>query len=115
MHIHFIVSSDDYASVSMTLSIFTSQCPRQCFNVSIIKDAIIERTEDFTTRLTLIPTSVTIITANRIIVDPPETTVQITDNDLSKLNIVRVPSFNSRPPMYAPVRAWMADHEKHLV
>ena len=79
-HTHFIVSNDDYMSVSMTLSIFTSQRPRQCFSVSITDDAIIERTEDFTTRLTLIPTSVTIITANRIIVDPPETTVQITDS-----------------------------------
>ena len=85
MHTHFIVSSDDYASVSMTLSTFTSQRPRQCFNVSIINDAIIERTEDFTTRLTLIPTSVTTINASRIVVDPPETTVQIADNDLSKL------------------------------
>ena len=85
MHTHFIVSRDEYASVSMTLSIFTSQRPRHCFNVSIINDAIIERTENFTTRLTLIPDSVTTITASRIIVDPPETTVQITDNDLGKL------------------------------
>ena len=84
MHTHFIVSSNDYASVSMTLSTFTSQHPRQCFNVSIINDAIIERTEDFTTRLTLIPTSVTTINASWIVVDPPETTVQITDNDLGK-------------------------------
>ena len=84
MHTHFIVSNDDYASVSMTLSTFTSQRPRQCFNVSIINDAIVEQTEEFTARLTLIPTSVTTITADRIIVDPSETTVQITDNDLSK-------------------------------
>ena len=84
LHTLFIVSSNDYPSVSMTLGTFTSERPRQCFNISIINDAIIERTEDFTTRLTLIPTSVTTINANRIIVDPPETTVQITDNDLGK-------------------------------
>ena len=84
MHTHFIVSNDDYASVSMTLSTFTSQLPRQCFNISIINDAIVERIEEFTTSLTLIPTSVTTITPNRIIVDPSETTVQITDNDLGK-------------------------------
>ena len=84
MHTHFTVSNNDYASVSMTLSTFTSEHPRQCFNISIINDAIIERTEEFTTRLTLIPDSVTTINASRIIVDPSETTVQITDNDLSK-------------------------------
>ena len=84
MHIHFIVSNDDYASASMILSTFTSQRPRQCFNISIINDAIIELAEDFTTRLTLIPDSVTTINANRIVVDPSETTVQITDNDLGK-------------------------------
>ena len=85
MHTHFIVSNDDYASVSMTLSAFTRQRPRHCFNISIINDAIIELTEEFTTRLTLIPASVTTINASRIIVDPPETTVQITDSDLGKL------------------------------
>ena len=69
----------------MTLDIFTSQRPRQCFNISITDDANIERTENFTTRLTLIPDSVTTINASRIIVDPLETTVQIADNDLSKL------------------------------
>ena len=84
MHTHFIVSSDDYASFSMTLGTFTSGRPRQCFNIPIINDAIIEQTEKFTTRLTLIPASVTTITANRIIVDSPEASVQITDNDLSK-------------------------------
>ena len=110
-HTHFIVASGDYASVSMTVGPFTSQQPRQCLNVSITNDTIAERNEAFTARLTLIPASVTTINANRIIVDPPEATVQITDGDLSKL---RVPSFNSRPPMYAPVRAWMAEHEKHL-
>ena len=83
-HTHFIVSNNDYTSVSMTVGTFTSQRPRQCFNISITNDAIIERTEDFTARLTLIPASVTTIDASRIIVDPPETTVQITDNDLSK-------------------------------
>ena len=84
MHTHFIVSNDDYASVSMTLGTFTSQCPRQCFNISIINDAIMERTEEFSTRLTLIPDSVTTINAGRVIVDPSETTVQIIDNDLGK-------------------------------
>ena len=100
-HTHFIVASGDYKSVSMTLNTFTSQQPRQCFNVSITNDAFIELNEAFTARLTLVPASVATITANRIIVDPPEATVQITDNDLSKLitrGIVRVPSFNSRPP-----------------
>ena len=82
---HFIVSNDDYTSVTTTVGTFTRQHPRQCFNISIINDAIVERTENFTTRLTLIPDSVTTITASRIIVDPPETTVQITDNDLGKL------------------------------
>ena len=65
----------------MTLGPFTKERPRQCFSISITNDAITERTEDFTARLTLIPASVTTI---RIIVDPPETTVQITDNDLAK-------------------------------
>ena len=83
-HTHFIGSNDDYTSVSMTLNTFASQCPRQCFSVSITNDANIERTEDFTARLTLIPASVTTINASRIIVDPPETTVRITDNDLGK-------------------------------
>ena len=75
------VSNDDYTSVSMTLSTFTSQRPRQCFSISITNDAITEQTEDFTTRLTLIPDSVTTINASRIVVGPPETTVQITDSD----------------------------------
>ena len=78
------VSNSDYTSVSMTLDPFTSQHPRQCFSISITNDAIVERTEDFTARLTLILVSVTTITADRIIVDPSETTVQITDNDLGK-------------------------------
>ena len=102
-HTNFIVASGDYWSVSMTLNTFTSQQPRQCFNVSITNDAFIELNETFTARLTLVPASVTTITANRIIVDPSEATVQITDNDLSKLitrGIVRVPNFNSRPPMH---------------
>ena len=97
-HTHFIVACGDYQSVSMTLGPFTSQQPRQCFNVSITNDTIVELNEAFTARLTLIPASVTTITANWIIVDPPEATVQITDSDLSKLILVRVPSFNSRPP-----------------
>ena len=83
-HIHFAVSNDDYTSVSMTLGTFTSQRPNQCFNVLITNDAITERTEDFTARLTLIPASVTTINASQIIVDPPETTVRITDNDVGK-------------------------------
>ena len=84
-HTHnFIVSPDDYMSVSMTLGTFTGQCPRQCFSISITNDAIIEQTEHFTTRLTVIPASVTSIDASRIVVDPPETTVQIVDNDLGK-------------------------------
>ena len=87
-HTHFIVASGDYASVSMTVGPFTSQQPRQCFNVSITNDTIAEQNEAFTARLTLVPDSVTTITANRIIVDPPEATVQITNNDLSKLIVV---------------------------
>ena len=83
-HKHILVSPDDYTSVSMTLGPFTSQRPRQCFNISIMNDASVEPTEDFTTSLTLIPASVTTITADRIIVNSPEATVQITDNDLSK-------------------------------
>ena len=79
-----LVPPGDYTSVSMTLGPFTSQRPRRCFNMSVINDFILEPTEVFTTRLTLIPASVTTINASRIIVDPPETTVQITDNDLSK-------------------------------
>ena len=80
-HTHLIVSNDDYTNVSMTLGPFTSQRPRQCFSISITNDGIAKRTEDFTTRLTLIPASVTTINASRIIVDPPETTVRIIDND----------------------------------
>ena len=33
-HTHFIVSSEDYMRVSMTLNTFTSQQPRQCFYIS---------------------------------------------------------------------------------
>ena len=84
-HTHIVVASADYASVSMTLGPFTSQQPRQCFNVSITNDTIVEINEAFTARLTLIPASVTTISENRIIVDPPEATVQITDGDLGKL------------------------------
>ena len=83
-HTHLIVSNDDYTSVSMTLDTFTKKRPRQCFSISITNDAITERTEDFTARLTLIPASVATINASRIIVDPPETTVRITDNDVGK-------------------------------
>ena len=83
-HTHFIASNNDYTSVSMTLGTFTTQCPRQCFSISITNDAIIEQTEVFTARLTLIPDTVTTINASRIIVDPPETTVRITDNDFGK-------------------------------
>ena len=107
-HTHFIVASGDYASVSMTLGPFTSQQPRQCFTVSITNDTIAELNETFTARLTLVPASVTTITASRIIVDPPETTVQIIDNDLSKLIIVKSAKFQFQTPMYAPVREWMA-------
>ena len=78
------VSYDDYTSVSMTMGTFTSQRPRHFFSISITNDAITERTEDFTARLTLIPASLTTINVSRIIVDPPETTVQITDNDFGK-------------------------------
>ena len=85
---HTDFSSGDYESVSMTLGPFTSQQPRQCFNVPIINDTFIELNETFTATLTLIPASVTTITADRIIIDPPETTVLITDNDLSKLIVV---------------------------
>ena len=84
MDTHFIVSNDDYTRVSMTLGAFTSLRSRQCFSISITNDAIIERTEDFTARLTLIPASVTTINASRIVVDQAETTVQITDNDVGK-------------------------------
>ena len=68
----------------MTLGPFTSQRPRQCFSISIMNDASVEPTEEFTVRLTLINSSVTTISADRILVDSSETTVQITDNDLSK-------------------------------
>ena len=85
---HTDFSSGDYKSVSMTLDPFTTQQPRQCFTVSITNDTFIELNETFTATLTLIPASVTTITADRIIIDPPETTVLITDNDLSKLIVV---------------------------
>ena len=68
----------------MTLGTFTSQRPRQCFSISIINDPFIESNETFTARLTLINSSVTAISADRIMVDLPQTTVQIADNDLSK-------------------------------
>jgi len=79
-------SSGDYESVLMTLGPFTGQQPRQCFHVSITNDTFIESNETFTARLTL--ASVTTITADRITIDPPETTVLITDNDRSKLILV---------------------------
>ena len=49
-----------------------------------MNDDNVEVTENFIARLMLIPASVTTITADRIIVDPPEATVQITNTDLSK-------------------------------
>ena len=110
-HPYILVSPGDYTGVSMTLGPFTSQRPRQCFSISIINDTVLESNETFTARLTLIPASVTTITPDRIIVDPPETTVLITDNDLSKLIVVRVPSLKPRSLMCASVRAWMAEHE----
>ena len=85
---HTDFSSGDYKSVSMTLGPFTSQQPRQCFTVSITNDTFTELNETFTATLTLVPASVTTITADRIIIDPPETTVLITDNDLGKLIVV---------------------------
>ena len=99
-HTNIIFASADYESVSMTLGPFTSQQPRQCFNVSITNDVIVESNETFTARLTL--ASVTTITANEIIIDPPETTVLITDNDLSKLSVVRVPRL--KPHVYGLLR-----------
>ena len=84
MDTHFIVAIVDYTSISMTVGTFTSQRARQCFSISIINDFILERTEDFTARLTLIPASVTTISASQIIVDQPETTVRIIDNDVGK-------------------------------
>ena len=64
MDTHFIVAIVDYTSISMTVGTFTSQRARQCFSISIINDFILERTEDFTARLTLIPASVTTIDAS---------------------------------------------------
>ena len=100
-HKHTIAHTDfpsgDYENVSMTLGPFTSQQPRQCFNVPIINDTFIESNETFTARLTLIPASVTTITADRITIDPPETTVLITDNDLRKLIVV---TSQAQSPMY---------------
>ena len=92
---HTDFSSGDYKSVSMTLGPFTSQQPRQCFTVSITNDTFIELNETFNATLTL--ASVTTITADRIIIDPPETTVQIADNDLSKLIIVKSAMHVSSP------------------
>ena len=83
-HIFFIVSNSDYMAVSMTLDTFTNQRPRQCFNVSITNDATSEETENFIARLMLVPGSVATISADRIVVDPPEARVQITDNDHGK-------------------------------
>ena len=71
-------------SVSMTLPPFTRQQSRQCLNISITNDASLEPNESLTVRLTLIPDSVTTISAHRIFADPPDATVQIIDNDLSK-------------------------------
>ena len=79
-----LVSPGDYTNVSMTLGPFTSQWPRECFFISIMNDVILESAEEFTVRLTLIDSSVTTISPDRIMVDPAEATVQITDNDLSK-------------------------------
>ena len=107
----------------MTLNTFTSQQPRQCFNVSITNDTIVELNETFTARLTL--ASVTTISANRVIIDPPETTVLITDNDLRKLIVVSAMSqAHTLPPSphthththaytytHTPVRVWMAEYE----
>lgn len=71
-------------SVSMTLRTFTGQQSRQCLNISITNDASLEPNESLTVRLMLTPGSVTTISAHRIFVDPPEATVEIIDNDLSK-------------------------------
>ena len=73
------VSNDDYMNKSVTLGTFTNQQPRKCFSISIANDSILESTEDFTARLTLINSSVTTVSADQIIVSPAEATVKITD------------------------------------
>ena len=73
----------DYISVmtNFTLPTFSTQQPRQCFNVTIIDDIEIETIENFFANLTIVPTSVTTIEPNRITVDPAQATVSITDDD----------------------------------
>ena len=81
-----IVSSGaDYISDTSTLAMFTTQHPRQCFNVTIIDDIEVETTEHFFATLTLIPATITTVDTNRTTVDPPEATVNIMDNDVRKL------------------------------
>jgi len=74
----------DYISVRTTLATFSTQQPRQCFNVTIVDDTDVELTENFFANLTLIPDSVTTIEPSRITVDPAQATVNIIDNDLRK-------------------------------
>lgn len=65
--------------MSLTLGTFNSQLPKKCFSISITNDSILEQTEDFTAMLTLVNSSVTTVSADQIIVKPPEATVEITD------------------------------------
>jgi len=80
-----ILGSDtDYIGI-ITLAMFTTQQPRQCFNVTIIDDAEVEAVEDLFAALSLLPDTVTVVDPNRIIVDPSEATVSIVDHDVRKL------------------------------
>jgi len=74
----------DYISVRTTLATFSTQQPRQCFNVTIVDDSEVELTENFFANLTLIPASVTTIEPSRITVAPAQATVSITDDDQRK-------------------------------
>ena len=74
----------DYVSITTTLATFSTQQPRQCFNVTIIDDIEVDIIENFFANLTLVPASVTIIDPNRITVAPAQATVSIKDDDLRK-------------------------------
>ena len=78
-------SGADYISAMTTLDMFSTQQPKQCFNVTIINDSEIEIIEDFFATLTLLPDTVTTVDPNRTIVDPSKATVSIMDNDVRKL------------------------------
>ena len=70
------VSPDDYGGVPLALLLFAACQRRSCLNVTIVDDDLLEGTETFRASLTR-PFDLD----TRIILDPVDGVVQISDND----------------------------------